>query len=286
MWMLYTLLYGLLKGGREIVKKKSMEKSSVMEVLFFYTLLAFLFVVPTAPKVGGVCGRDMILIALKSFVIFVAWLMSFRAIKQIPVSFYGVIDLSRVLFSMLLAFVFLNERLGMIGIFGLILVSVGMIFCNTTIQKKGEKVKTKLIIFALCSSFLNAVSGTMDKVLTKTVNSTQLQFWYMLFLVLYYIIYIIVTKEKIHFKSMIKNYWIWILAIMFVIGDKAIFLANMEAGSQVMIMTLIKQSCCLVSIIGGRIVFKEKNIRYKIIGMVIVVSGILLATLGKELGGM
>ena len=46
MWMLLVLLYGVLKGAREIVKKKALTKSSVIEVLFFYTLLGFLFVTP------------------------------------------------------------------------------------------------------------------------------------------------------------------------------------------------------------------------------------------------
>ena len=46
MWMLFVLNYGVLKGTREIVKKKSLQRRSVMEVLFFYTLFAFLFVCP------------------------------------------------------------------------------------------------------------------------------------------------------------------------------------------------------------------------------------------------
>ena len=33
MWMLFVLNYGVLKGTREIVKKKSLQRSSVMEVL-------------------------------------------------------------------------------------------------------------------------------------------------------------------------------------------------------------------------------------------------------------
>ena len=38
MWMLLVLLYGVLKGVREVVKKKALTKNTVMEVLFFYTL--------------------------------------------------------------------------------------------------------------------------------------------------------------------------------------------------------------------------------------------------------
>ena len=40
-WMSLVLLYGLLKGARELAKKKAMESNSVMEVLFLYTLLSF-----------------------------------------------------------------------------------------------------------------------------------------------------------------------------------------------------------------------------------------------------
>ena len=41
MWMLLVLFYGLCKGGREIVKKKAMETSTVIEVLLFYTFVSF-----------------------------------------------------------------------------------------------------------------------------------------------------------------------------------------------------------------------------------------------------
>ena len=39
MWMLFVLNYGVLKGTREIVKKKSLQRSSVREVLFQALLL-------------------------------------------------------------------------------------------------------------------------------------------------------------------------------------------------------------------------------------------------------
>ena len=38
-------------------------------------------------------------ILIKSFVIFLAWIFSFIAIKKLPISLYGVLDLSRVIFA-------------------------------------------------------------------------------------------------------------------------------------------------------------------------------------------
>jgi len=82
MWMWLVLLYGIFKGFREIVKKKALEKNSTIEVLFMYTLIAFLMVLPDAKHALGMEPKYYIYVALKSFVIFLAWMFSFKAIKK------------------------------------------------------------------------------------------------------------------------------------------------------------------------------------------------------------
>ncbi len=279
MWMWLVLLYGLLKGGREIVKKKSLEKNTVLEVLILYTVLSFVFVLPTAHDVGGVSMKYMGLIAFKSFVIFAAWILSFKAIKQMPISLYGIVDLSRVVFATILSVIVLKETPGLFQIVGMTLVCIGLFMSGRKNKQSEEKVKGKIIIFTLLSCLFNAISGVMDKFLTKTVTSSQLQFWYMLFLVLYYILYIIITKEKIRVLKALKNYWIWILAIMFVIGDRALFIANESTESTAIVMTLIKQSCCIITLLAGKFIYKEKNIGYKFICALIIIAGIVLSVL-------
>lgn len=142
MWMLLVLLYGVLKGAREIVKKKALTKNSVIEVLFFYTLLGFLFVTPQAPSAMGLEPKYYFWIALKSFVIFLAWICSFKAIKKMPISLYGVLDLSRVLFATLLGVVVLQETLNTHQVIGLVFVSAGLLllkFKPSVLLKKLQK---------------------------------------------------------------------------------------------------------------------------------------------------
>lgn len=284
LWIWLVLLYGVLKGAREIVKKKSMEKNTVLEVLFVYTLLSFLMVAPGAPQAGGVEPVTMFWIAVKSFVIFVAWILSFKAIKKMPISLYGLLDLSRVIFSTLMGVILLHEVLNGPQIIGLLLVCTGLLLYRY--KKKGkdeaaEKVDTKIVVCALLSCLLNGVSGTMDKILMQSVSSTQLQFWYMLYLVLFYALYIVFTKTKIKLVSALKNYWIWILSIMFVIGDKALFIANQSPDSRVTIMTLLKQVCCIVTILAGKFIFKEKNIGYKLFCAGVIIVGIVISAAAR-----
>ena len=283
-WILLTLVYGLLKGGREISKKKAMNHNSVMEVLLVYTFIAFLMVVPRAPHAMGLAPKYYGLIAIKSFVIFLAWILSFRALKHLPVSLYGILDLSRVLLATLLGVFVLHEVLAWNQVLGLALVAFGLLSLKfrivgrkpapaatapsllETSEEKKQSSMTKFVLMAFASCLLNAVSGLMDKLLMREINGAQLQFWYMLFLLLFYLLYVIVTRTKIS-KTVWKNGSIWLLAFMFVIGDAALFAANGIPGSRVTVMTLIKQSGCFVTIVGGKLFFKEK---YRALGFPLV----------------
>ncbi len=324
--MLLTLCYGLIKGAREIFKKKALEKNTVTEVLLIYTFISLIIATPQLPNAMGLTARQYFWVAVKAFVIFVAWIAGFKAIKKLPVSLIGVLDLSRVIFASLLGVFVLGETMTMNKGIGLLLVSAGLLFlkfnpfkkksssdgspatggpavasrrdgagetegplrkggrsdgsvqdgtglpenCNLSVQNT-----TFFVLLAFLSCILNAVSGLLDKILMKEMNSSQLQFWYTLFMVIFYALYALITRAKID-RSVWKNVWIYLLAIGLISMDKVLFIANGMADSQVTIMTLIKQSSVIVAILAGKFVFKEKDILHKVICALIVVAGIVV----------
>ena len=87
-----------------------------------------------------------------------------------------------------------------------------------------------------------------------------------------YLIFIFVSKTPVHAGSILKNHWVWILSILIVVADRALFLANGIEGSRVTVMTLLKQSGSVVAILGGRLVFHEKNTGHKIICASIIIA--------------
>lgn len=318
-WVLLVLAYGLIKGMREVLKKKALEKNTTLEVLFLYTLLSFIFVLP---EIRGAFNEDfstLIVVALKSLAIFLAWIFSFNSIRFIPISLYGILDLSRVLFATLFGVLVMKETLGTGQLLGLFLVALGLLLLKAEPHKKIEKKDDRNIpaihVFLLfLSCMLNSVSGILDKVLmTYTpISDGHLQFWYMLFLVIYYSIYVIViliinhrksvssklsvssTKEPantnskkdlpsnnsvFNLRSALKNHWIWLLAVLFVIADRCLFIANADPDSKVTVMTLIKQSSCFVTIIAGKFIFHEKKILHKFLCACVIVAGIVISVL-------
>ena len=205
---------------------------------------------------------------------------------------------TRVLFATLLGVVVLHENIGTMQTFGLIFVSMGLLLLkyhppflyrlfvkeeNTITderkkQASNDSVKPIYIFFAFFSCMMNALSGLLDKILMQDMNSSQLQFWYMLFMVSYYAIYMLVTRTKLS-RNVWKNGWIWLLSILFVAADKALFIANGMADSRVTIMTLLKQSGCVVAILAGKYIFKEKNTGYKLFCAAIIVIGIVIGVM-------
>lgn len=291
-WMLCVLFFGVSKGIREIMKKLALKKHSVIEVLFVYTALSFVMVLPSARNAGGLELTQFLFIALKAFFVFLAWICSFKAIRKLPISLYGVLDLSRVLFATALGVFVLGERLGIFQIFGLIFVGGGLLLLKFQPKKKKAEAETNTVenqtveigkkdrppfyvAIAFLSCIMNAMSGLLDKILMKDMTSSQLQFWYMLFLVSYYGIYVLATKTKINPKTWL-NGWIWGLSLLFVASDKALFIANGMPDSKITVMTLIKQSGCIVTILAGKFIFKEKNTGYKLFCATVIVLGIVL----------
>lgn len=283
-WIIFIIFYGLCKGSREIFKKKAYEKNTVIDTLFIYILLSFLFVCPSLPSATGLdFGQFMPWIILKSFFVFLAWLMGFSAVNRMPVSLFGVLDLSRVLFSTALGVLVLKEDVTFGRSLGVVLVSIGLLLLKgfpTRKSPKKEPINKKYIVLSFGSAFLNACSGTLDKYLlgSRTITDNQLLFWYMLFVVIFYVAYILIKREKIDFVRAFKNPWIYLMALTLVLGDKALFKANSNPASTVSVMTLLKQSGVVVIILGGKFVFKEKRTAYKLLCSLVILSGIFIAS--------
>lgn len=277
LWILFIFIYAFLKGSREGMKKAALKRSSSNEILFFYTLIGFIFTLPFSASAFELSPLLILFIFIKSLVVCIAWLCAFAALKKMSVSLYGIMDLARMVFSTFLGVFVLGESFTINKALGVILVLIGLFLVNLkkTTEAKGMTVIT--LLAALLNCFFNAVSGTMDKILMQYMSSAQLQFWFMLFTTAIYGIIILIKKEKISLSSLKTNYWIPIMSLSLIIGDKLLFEANASPLSQVTLMTIIKQSSVLVTVLTGWVVFKEKHILYKLFCTGIVLLGIFVA---------
>ena len=137
--------------------------------------------------------------------------------------------MSRVLFAYFFGIVLLNEKLTVFQMIGMPLVLIGLFMLRIVKGEKdgNEKIETKYVVLAIVSCMLNAVSGFFDKIIMRRdISSGQLQFFYMLVLVVLYGLYLVWDRKEINFSNLKTNYWIVVLALMFVVADRCLFIAN------------------------------------------------------------
>ena len=127
LWILYVFIYGILKGSREGMKKAALKKSSSTEILFFYTLIGLLFALPFSAGAFSLPPIMIFYIFIKAAVVCTAWLFAYAALKNMSVSLYGIMDLSRMVFSTLFGVFWLGESLTVPKIAGMILVVLGLV---------------------------------------------------------------------------------------------------------------------------------------------------------------
>ncbi len=280
LWILFIVIYALLKGSREGMKKAALKKSSSNEILFFYTFIGFLFTLPYTKEALSLDAIYIFYAFIKSAVCCTAWIFSLIAIKNMSVSLYGIVDLSRMVFSTLLGVFALGESFTLPKAIGVVLVVLGLYLVNIKKDKNGSKELTlPILTAALLNCFFNAISGTMDKVLMQYMDSAQLQFWFMLFMTIIYGAILIARKEKVYISTLKNNFWIPLMSLSLIIGDRMLFEANANPESEVTVMTIIKQSSVLVTVLVGWLVFHEKHILYKLLCTAIVLSGIIISVI-------
>ena len=215
--------------------------------------------------------------------------------KKLPLSIYSVVDMSRMLFSIILGIIFLGESLGLFQGSGMVLVLIGVTIVNFKKDKKsGEKTTYKVIPLILFACLLNGFSAIIDKYTlsqapdrwffgSEILTDGQMQFWYMLYLCSLYGIYMLVSclikKEKVNVVKCLKCPWIYALSVLFMLADKAMFIANANPNSKVATMTVLQQISVIITILLGKIFYKEKNILYRIGCAILIIVGIVFSVI-------
>lgn len=276
-WILLTILYAVFTSFYECSRKKAVQNNTIYEVLALFTTIAFLLVIPFAKGAFSISYNYLLIILVKSLIIVLAWILGLKAMKEMQLSIYSILKISTIIFSVMLSHIVLNESITIATIVGIIIAIIGLVLVNKTTDNGDKKNnELKIIIILLISCFLNSVSSILDKVILLHINSGQLQFWFLFFLMIFYWLILLSKNEKISINKMSKNYWIFMSAVFLVVGDRMLFKANEIVSSKVIIMTMLKQFSVIVSVLLGKLFFNEKDIIKKMLYSVLIILGVLI----------
>lgn len=275
-WILLVLISGILLGFWDITKKKALEKNSIVSVLAFYSLFCFILVSFEFKNAINMDKGKIFIVFIKTFIIFLSWTLNFTAIKNLPISVITPFDTLNPLFSIILGILVLNEKLALFQALGIFIMLVSYYFIGKVGSKEVVKIfNNKYFYFMIISSALSAVSATIDKIVLKSANPGQMQFWFCLFITLFYMLAFLFERLSGKDKSPVKiDFFIPLMSLILIVSDRLYFTALNIPASQISIVMPLRKISVFVSVIAGGLIFKEKNLKKKFWYVCLLVIGI------------
>ncbi len=281
-WLVLALVSGIVLGFFDIFKKMATQKVSLINVLAFYSMFSFLLLAYDYKNALNMDFSIFPMIFLKAVIIYFCWILGFLAFKHLPISIVSPLKTLTPLFTIIFGITLLGESLSLLqGIgFFIIISAYYMLGKNGKNEIKGF-LKNKYLYLMVLSAFLSSLSGLIDKIALKTINSGQMQFWFMFLLMIFYTMTFLVTSYREHKRIVIGfDYTILLTSLAIVLSDRLYFIAVEMPTSQISVIMPIRFISVFISVILGGIIFKEQNLGGKMLGICNMLIGVLLIFLG------
>jgi transporter family protein len=295
MWVILAFISAVFNGCYDISKKMAVNNNAILSVLFFSTLFAFLLLLPIAlishffpefiinstfyiPKLSIETHGY---IFIRAAIIVTAWLLGYSALKRLPITITGPINATRPVMTLLLAVVIFGERLNLYQWIGVLMTIISLFLLSSSSQKEGIKFsKNKWIFFAFLGALVGSLSELYEKFLMQQFSVVAVQFWTSLYqcVIITIVLALSYSKQKPFFFTF--KWSILCIALFLLLTDFVYLHALTYTGAMISIISLVRRSSVLVSFAGGVLFFKEKNLKAKIVDLVLIIVGMFFLFLG------
>ena len=299
MWLILAFLSAALLGFYDVFKKQSLKDNAVLPVLFLNTIFSSLVFLPFivishqspqllhdtiffVPQAGWEAHR---LILVKSFIVLSSWMLGYFGMKHLPITIVGPINATRPVMVLIGAMLLFGERLNLYQWIGVSLAILSFFLLSRSGRKEGIDFKHDRWIYCIVlAAVLGAVSGLYDKYLMTRLNPMLVQSWYNV-----YQVGIMGTVIALlwwpHRKSSTPFRWKWTIlciSLFLCAADFAYFYSLSLDGSMISIVSMVRRGSVVVSFLFGALVFREKNLKSKVIDLILVLIGMFFLYLGSN----
>lgn len=297
MWVVFALISASFLGVYDVFKKLSLTNNSVLPVLIISSLASLCIFLPLIiissttnvlnSSIFYVPKSDFqthVQIFVKAIIVTGSWVLSFFALKNLPISIVTPIRATGPIWTLTGALFLFHERLTFTQWIGLSIVLFFFYLFSLAGKKEGIQFrKNKWILFIIAATLLGAASGLYDKYLIKNINRMQVQAWFTVYQLVVLLPFLFIfwypkrKDEPIHFTWTIP-----MIGIMLSIADFAYFYALSIPGALISIISTVRRGSAIISFASGALLFKEKNIRHKALLLSGILLGIIIIYLGTQ----
>jgi transporter family protein len=297
MWLAFALVSALFLGLYDVAKKQSLKENAVIPVLWFNTLFCSLLMLPftlLSAKTGVLDGSIFYvptagweqhrLLMLKAFIVLGSWIFGYFGMKHLPITLFGPINATRPIIVLLGGLLLFGERLNLYQWIGVIIAVISFYMLSVSGKKEGISfTHNKWVFCVIMATLLGAVSALLDKYLLGRFNNMFVQAWsnfYQLALMTV-ILFALWWPTRGHTTPFQWKWPIIFIAVFLTLADYAYFVSLAQSASMVSIVSMIRRSSVIVSFLCGALLFHEKNLKSKVIDLLLVLLGLFFLLIGS-----
>jgi bacterial/archaeal transporter family protein len=297
MWVLLGILSSFFLGIYDLFKKSALENNQVMPVLFLASLTSAIIFLPliiissgagadaagTIWYVHSVSTGDHFLIFLKSVLVGTSWVLSYFALRNLPITIVTPIRASSPLWTLAGAMIIFGESLTPLQWLGVTVTIISYYLFSLAGRVEGINFrKNRWVLFIFLATIAGAASGLYDKYLIGKIERMSVQAWFSIYL----IPVLLVPTIIIWYRNRLKNipfFWkpaIPLIGIFLTISDYSYFYALSFDDSLISILAVLRRSSVIISFTAGAFLFREINLTRKSLVLAGILIGVILIVLG------
>ncbi len=300
MWIYYGLATAVFLSFNNILKKYSLKDNAVFPLLLITNLCALgilspIFILSKYSSslaqtlqlhIPSLSFIDHLLISIKSLLMTCSWILAYYALKHLPLTIVSPIRSAGPFFTVIGALTIYHETPNEYQWLGFVIILFSMLLYANIGKKEGINFKQNKWIWGIAlATILGSTSGLYDKFLiqSKGYEAQTIQWWFFFYVVIFMsaitaLVYL-PNREK---YGKFKFHWtLPFIGLFMVLADFTYFRGLQEQGTMIMLMSAIKRSQIIFTVIIGGIIFNEKNKRKKLIPLSGIILGVLLLVLSK-----
>lgn len=299
MWVGAAFMSAFLLGLYDVAKKRSLSANAVIPVLLLNTLFATILFLPIILDVelglelfdGGVFKSsrgdigDHLLVALKSAITLSSWLCGYYAIKHLPLTIVGPVNAMRPVVVLVGAMLLFGERLNAWQWGGVLITIVSLYLLSRAGKRESIDFRSNRYVWALfVAMLLGAVSGLYDKYIISAhdLNPLFVQSWFGVYqLVMMSIVASVLWLPRRKEEHFVWRWTIPLITIFVSCADFFYYHALDCEDAMIAVVSMIRRSSVIVTFICGVLLFGERNIRSKLIDLMLILIGMVLLAIGS-----
>lgn len=283
MWVLFAFASAFFAGVTSILAKIGVKDidSHVATAIRTIIVLIFswimVFIIGSQSTIVNIDGKTFLFLILSGLSTGGSWLCYFKALQLGDVNKVVPIDKSSTILTMILAFIFLNEKITINMVIGMIGIAIGTYLMIQKKEKAEKIVKGKAwLIYALLSALFASLTSILGKVGIENVESnlgTAIRT--IVVLVMAWII-VFATKKQRDIKKIDKRSLIFLILSGVATGASWLCYYKALQDGLASIVVPIDKLSILVTVLFAYIFLKEKLSKKSLLGLILIIVGTLL----------